>query len=69
MSTTENLRVAVVGAGAMGSDHVRRITSTIAAQSAPVPHPTSSQRRPAGMFSHERNTGATSRLHRPTYCS
>ena len=30
MSTTENLRVAVVGAGAMGSDHVRRITSTIA---------------------------------------
>uniref|UniRef100_UPI00293179ED Gfo/Idh/MocA family oxidoreductase n=1 Tax=Clavibacter michiganensis TaxID=28447 RepID=UPI00293179ED len=30
MSTTENLRVAVVGAGAMGSDHIRRITSTIA---------------------------------------
>lgn len=30
MSTTDNLRVAVVGAGAMGSDHIRRITSTIA---------------------------------------
>jgi myo-inositol 2-dehydrogenase / D-chiro-inositol 1-dehydrogenase len=30
MSTNENLRVAVVGAGAMGSDHIRRITSTIA---------------------------------------
>ncbi|WIB61081.1 Gfo/Idh/MocA family oxidoreductase [Curtobacterium sp. MCLR17_007] len=30
MSTTDNLRVAVVGAGAMGSDHIRRITATIA---------------------------------------
>ena len=33
--------------------------------SAPVPQPTSSQRLPAGMFSHARNSGATSRLQRP----
>jgi myo-inositol 2-dehydrogenase/D-chiro-inositol 1-dehydrogenase len=29
MSTTDNLRVAVVGAGMMGADHVRRITAKI----------------------------------------
>jgi myo-inositol 2-dehydrogenase/D-chiro-inositol 1-dehydrogenase len=29
MTTTQNLRVAVVGAGMMGADHVRRITAKI----------------------------------------
>ena len=45
----------------------QRLTST--SVKAPLPHPTSSHLRPAGMPSHERNRGATRRLHRPTYCS
>lgn len=39
--------------------------AAIAALSAPVPHPTSSQRRPPSRSSHARKPSATCRLHRP----
>ncbi len=43
--------------------------SQMVAQSAPVPQPTSSHRRPGGILSQERKRGATRRLQRPMYRS
>lgn len=45
------------------------VAKGMAAHSTPVPHPTSSHRRPAGTFNQDRNKGATRRLQRPRYRS
>jgi hypothetical protein len=45
--------------------HIVRIVDA----NAPVPHPTSAQARPGRSASQRRNSVATARLQRPTYCS